>query len=1029
MPRLRCPGSGQPDAKTDLEKGLVMGTNGSSIVSKRSVEQLYYPEPHFIRYFVKKRQRRSPLINRGYWLRMYAIEHTVKVFLERPSDRPKVIINFGCGFDPLPFQFLTHNPALCQNVRFIDVDYHKLMVEKRNTIHKTAALSSLIPDAEYPAEDDVVLLRSRKYIGIGCDLVELSELEKSLRFELGSPSDFSIFCTAEVSLTYMDVKSADALLQWASTLSDDTNFCLLEQYFPDGPGHPFSQTMMNHFQKLRTPLYSIHEYPSLRKQEQRFVDAGWKYANAKSLWELWSDSQFLNDLQRESLDKYEAFDEWEEFALFASHYFLLLASTKRSKNNGDSEEPTRETDTPVEQLRLVPQCPPRFNGQRRFGSIVPIKEHMVGLHGGLGLQTRLSSAQAYSESEVNHSIHDMPPTSIGARMCHSTTVFGEQCLITGGRASPTMPLGDCWLKSNGKWNQVDSLPIPCFRHSTVAVDLGQGSKHVLLYGGKSATGDTLGQFLLWSEQSGWNEINIIGRTPRARFGASLISIDNQTGIMFGGMSRGGVVLNDFWTWQISRSDEGDISLTLEELTEKLSTRMPLFRWLGRFGSTANLMGNKIIVSGGITVDGSVPQKYEIILLDISSLRSFMQDPLSHSGSILAPAGVAIDSDGPRPLLVGHSSFPVAERKVLIVGGGAVCFSFGTYWNGGTWLLQDATPNAVNEWLPVEPSIDSEQSPARTITATPQPVVTSADSLVTVSRVKIASPRDFRTIVDKSRPVILEGLDIGPCVESWTKEYLRNAVGHDRKVVVHDSRSEHMDFQTKNFTYVTKEFGTFLDEVHAGSRQYLRAISAQKPSEEPANLSTDFPGLKDDFRLPPELSLVSEQAHSSPLRISGPVILWLHYDVLANVLCQVRGEKKLILYPPWDVSKLGFAPGASSSSINVFQNTSDSQPTSPYGTTPHEAVMKPGDILFLPPLWLHTACPTAGVSVAVNVFFRSLVQGYAPGRDVYGNRDLHAYEKGRKDVEKIARSFDRLPSDVARFYLDRLADELRQRVTT
>lgn len=151
-----------------------------------------------------------------------------------------------------------------------------------------------------------------------------------------------------------------------------------------------------------------------------------------------------------------------------------------------------------------------------------------------------------------------------------------------------------------------------------------------------------------------------------------------------------------------------------------------------------------------------------------------------------------------------------------------------------------------------------------------------------------------------------------------------------------------------------------------------------------------------------------------------------------MLCQVRGEKKLILYPPWDVSKLGFAPGASSSSIKVFQNTTtttnandSSHLASPPGTTPHEALLKPGDILFLPPLWLHTACPTDGVSVAVNVFFRSLSQGcYAPGRDVYGNRDLHAYEKGRRDVEKIIRSFDRLPRDVARFYIDRLADELR-----
>lgn len=88
----------------------------------------------------------------------------------------------------------------------------------------------------------------------------------------------------------------------------------------------------------------------------------------------------------------------------------------------------------------------------------------------------------------------------------------------------------------------------------------------------------------------------------------------------------------------------------------------------------------------------------------------------------------------------------------------------------------------------------------------------------------------------------------------------------------------MNFQTKNFTYVTKEFGTFIDEIYDGSRQYLRSISSINPSERAANLAQDFPDLQGDFRLPPELSLVSENAHSSPLRLSGPVILWLHYDV-------------------------------------------------------------------------------------------------------------------------------------------------------
>jgi len=73
-------------------------TNNSSIVSKRSVERLYFPtEAHFLRYFVKKPQRRSPLINRGYWLRMKAIDQVVRQFLEQDCEKQKVVINLGCG--------------------------------------------------------------------------------------------------------------------------------------------------------------------------------------------------------------------------------------------------------------------------------------------------------------------------------------------------------------------------------------------------------------------------------------------------------------------------------------------------------------------------------------------------------------------------------------------------------------------------------------------------------------------------------------------------------------------------------------------------------------------------------------------------------------------------------------------------------------------------------------------------------------------------------------------------------------------
>ena len=142
-----------------------------------------------------------------------------------------------------------------------------------------------------------------------------------------------------------------------------------------------------------------------------------------------------------------------------------------------------------------------------------------------------------------------------------------------------------------------------------------------------------------------------------------------------------------------------------------------------------------------------------------------------------------------------------------------------------------------------------------------------------------------------------------------------------------------------------------------------------------------------------------------------------------MLCQIRGSKRLILFPPSDVSHLALSAGSSTSSIDCFSADFVNDPVLAQ-THPQQVFLQPGDVLYIPPLWLHTASPTDGVSISVNVFFRNLDSGYAPGRDIYGNRDVQAYEKGRRDIEKIKRLFDGLPSDMRGFYLDRLADELK-----
>ena len=88
----------------------------------------------------------------------------------------------------------------------------------------------------------------------------------------------------------------------------------------------------------------------------------------------------------------------------------------------------------------------------------------------------------------------------------------------------------------------------------------------------------------------------------------------------------------------------------------------------------------------------------------------------------------------------------------------------------------------------------------------------------------------------------------------------------------------MDFGAKNFQYITDSFANIVGRIQKGGRLYLRSLSHSKPSESPANMAEDFPGISQDFQLPEELEFVRKNLFSSVLRLSGRVNMWLHYDV-------------------------------------------------------------------------------------------------------------------------------------------------------
>ncbi|KAJ5897853.1 LCM-domain-containing protein [Penicillium tannophilum] len=1019
--------------KAEKDADAVMDTNNSSIASKRSVEMIYYPQPHFYRYFVKKPQRRPPMINRSYWLRMYTMKETVRQFIAKaPTDKPKFVLNLGCGFDPLPFILLSEEQKSTRSGHtvFVDIDYEKLMVHKKNAIRQTQEITRVLGDIEFGSDEDVIQINASRYRAVGCDLKNLKKLDEVLQSNILPSADCSVLLLAEVSLTYMDVQSANEIIKWASNLTN-------EQFSPDGPEHPFTKTMMAHYNKLNAPLHSIHEFHSLAEQEQRFKSAGWSQAQARSLWDLWSDDTFLPESVRKGLDSYEVFDEWEEFALFESHYFLLIASNipEDSKEMDGHTEIANEQDgySTSDQFVLKAHCPVDKGGRRRYGAIIPGRKDkiFVGHHGGQGEQARLASTDVYTPGEVDESELASPSRDIPIRMCHTITPLNENtddCLLVGGRTSPGAPFDDCWFRQDNSWRHIHPLPEPRFRHSATNVSTDKDSGSVLVYGGKTKDNGILDSWLLWNDRNeqGWRKIETVGGTPEARFGASFAKMNDTSGILSGGIGSNGTILEDIWVWSLSRCGDGSLQVKLVDLTQHAREASPhLFKYLPRFGATVNATSMGLVIAGGIVPRQLVPAKMEIMLLDSKQIVNPSNVTRPCSQTLISIIGLGSASAEPRPLLTGHVACSIGADQVLFLGGGAVCFPLGTVWTEGTWLLQPRNSAKENSWAIVTPKKATLGNPVSQPPINKQRYVNKkANKTVQIPRVRIETAAQFQQIVANGKPVVIEGSDIGSCTEIWTQEYLTSSVGNDRKVVVHEAQSERMNFQEKNFAYVTKGFGTFLNEVHAGGRQYLRSISAEQPSKLPANLATDFPTLQQDFRLPECLSLVSDNVHSSPLRISGPVTMWLHYDVMANVLCQIRGERRLILFPPDDIQYLHIPPGASSSTVDIFQAVGLDTPAFIPGTSPQEAILQPRDILFIPPLWLHTACSaTSEVSIAVNVFFRNLTKGYAAGRDVYGNRDLHAYEKSRQDLQRLTRAFDGVPPDMTRFYLRRLAQEL------
>ena len=158
------------------------------------------------------------------------------------------------------------------------------------------------------------------------------------------------------------------------------------------------------------------------------------------------------------------------------------------------------------------------------------------------------------------------------------------------------------------------------------------------------------------------------------------------------------------------------------------------------------------------------EKYDVEMVDI------MQNGLKSGAASL-------------PFLVGASILST-ENQLVILGGGATCFSMGTFWETRVFRIvtcieeEGSLDGTANLSLGIHGS-------AKVVGANqPNAALNGTGSIkepMLIPRLIVGSAVDFEELVVKRQPVVIEKLNMGDCLQKWTSEQLISSIGNDRMV--------------------------------------------------------------------------------------------------------------------------------------------------------------------------------------------------------------------------------------------------------
>ncbi|NWI57022.1 TYW4 protein, partial [Calyptomena viridis] len=653
----------------------VQGTGDSSAVSKCSAAARGYIQDRFLRLLAGRRRRRTPLIHRrGYYVRARAVGHCIQDFLLKAQSHPRTqILSLGAGFDSLYFRL--KDVGLLHHTVVYEVDFPDVVCQKAALIKGMKELSALVGDTGGEGSG-AIALSGEDYKLLGVDLSELSELERALE-EAGLDNEIPTLFIAEVVLTYMENSRSDAVVQWAAQRFPRACFLLYEQVHPEDP---FGRVMQQHFLQLNSALLSVAQYPDCEAQRRRFLGKGWTECSVMDMNEFFTYCVPEDEQQR--VQALEPFDEYEEWHLKCSHYFVLAAS-KGMEPPWAPLLPVPLCTGPVGVAGLVPAavCAGLSGapGLRRYGHrSVLIKPNVIVTTGGFGeedgqhcrlrsfhvLSKRAGSWRAARVTERN------PDTTGGERLYHTVSRLSDTlALVVGGRTSPSgAGLEMLWLKFRKTCDASDPGDVAVelvnlqpaaepatlrWRHSTTEVTF-KGEQYLFVFGGRSALEPVLGDwYFLHTRDLSNTVIAVEGAVPESRHSHSACGWEGGV-LIAGGLGAAEQPLGSvFLLRKLERGFQW----------QPVETHPPL---IPRYSHTAHVHEGKLLLVGGVWFQASSVPGITVIDLMTGLCLDYVID-VEHLEWPL--------------MLHNHSSVLLPnEKELLVIGGGGNCFSFGTHLN-------------------------------------------------------------------------------------------------------------------------------------------------------------------------------------------------------------------------------------------------------------------------------------------------------------------------------------------------------------